>query len=415
MKLEGSLDAFGLPDIFQLLSLTKKTGGLQLRSGASAGVVYFSGGAITGAASDLSHQTLARRVVGSGAVDDAALQAAIRRAKTEGLGVSKALLEAGAVDADLVRGAAAEVAVDAVYDLLAWPEGDFAFSVDAVNPDDIGVALTTDQVVSQAGVRKEQIAGVSAEIPSTDMVLCVPVNLPDDPELTRDEWALLALADGRRDVAEIIDLTGRGYFGVVPGLAALVRRGLLEAKDENDDPVDAMRRSLDLLAPLEGSVPAAPAAPAVPAAPAAPAAAESARTPAPPAAPAPEAASEDEPELVSTIGGPHVPTDVVPPRPEPFLAKRQPEHPEAVPAAAAGRLAFAPSPPAAESTGSVFSQPPASATAEAPRAPSVSSGVGGVNGSAAMAADPETAALIERDPSVNRSLLLRLIAGVRGL
>ena len=42
-------------------------------------------------------------------------------------------------------------------------------------------------------------------------------------------------------------------------------------------------------------------------------------------------------------------------------------------------------------------------------------GVGGVNGSAAMAADPETAALIERDPSVNRSLLLRLIAGVRGL
>ena len=42
-------------------------------------------------------------------------------------------------------------------------------------------------------------------------------------------------------------------------------------------------------------------------------------------------------------------------------------------------------------------------------------GVGGVNGSAAMAADPEAAAVIERDPSVNRSLLLRLIAGVRGL
>ena len=45
---------------------------------------------------------------------------------------------------------------------------------------------------------------------------------------------------------------------------------------------------------------------------------------------------------------------------------------------------------------------------------SVGAAVGGVNGSAAMAADPE-AAVIERDPSVNRSLLLRLIAGVRGL
>jgi hypothetical protein len=40
-------------------------------------------------------------------------------------------------------------------------------------------------------------------------------------------------------------------------------------------------------------------------------------------------------------------------------------------------------------------------------------------GATAVATDPSTApsagALIERDPSVNKSLLLRLIAGVRGL
>jgi hypothetical protein len=36
-----------------------------------------------------------------------------------------------------------------------------------------------------------------------------------------------------------------------------------------------------------------------------------------------------------------------------------------------------------------------------------------VMGTAAVAEDPNS--LIERDPSVNRSLLLRLIAGVRGL
>ncbi|MCZ3387033.1 MAG: DUF4388 domain-containing protein, partial [Actinomycetia bacterium] len=33
MKLEGSLDAFSLPDVFQLLSLTKKSGGLHLTNG----------------------------------------------------------------------------------------------------------------------------------------------------------------------------------------------------------------------------------------------------------------------------------------------------------------------------------------------------------------------------------------------
>ena len=58
---------------------------------------------------------------------------------------------------------------------------------------------------------------------------------------------------------------------------------------------------------------------------------------------------------------------------EPFLPKRQPEHPdEPMPAVAA------------------------------------------VAGGAASVA-PSAATYIERDPSVNKSLLLRLIAGVRGL
>ena len=65
--------------------------------------------------------------------------------------------------------------------------------------------------------------------------------------------------------------------------------------------------------------------------------------------------------------------EVTPHRPEPFLPKRQPDHPEPIPAKVA-------------------------ATA---------------GGAAAAAAAPSP--LIERDPSVNKSLLLRLIAGVRGL
>ncbi len=63
--------------------------------------------------------------------------------------------------------------------------------------------------------------------------------------------------------------------------------------------------------------------------------------------------------------------EITPNRPEPFLPKRSPEHPED------------PAPMAVAAAG----------------------------GSAA----PAAATYIERDPSVNKSLLLRLIAGVRGL
>jgi Domain of unknown function (DUF4388) len=443
VKLEGSLDAFGLPDIFQLLSLTKKTGGLHLRSGASIGVVYFAGGAVTGADADLARQTLARRLVGGGTVSDEALAKAVTRAQKDGIGVGRALLDAGAVDPDLLRDAAAEVACDAVFDLLSWPEGDFAFSADAVNPDDVGMALPTEQVVSEAGSRQKSLDSAADAISSPDLVLAVPMLLAGDPELTRTEWTLVAMADGGRSVADIVDLTGQSYYTVVPSLADLVRRGLLEVQTEASDQVGAIRRRLDLLAVLEGPAAERPtvttpaAAVRVPVVePAPPVLAPEPVPAAPPAAldtsdldDLQDASDEDDeddedledvPELVSTIGGPHVPDGVVPPRPEPFLARRQPEHPEVgQPVPGTQRPAFGSSLPAAAraTSGSVFSAQPSSG-GDAPRAgmgQGTGGGVGGVNGSAAMAADPESAALIERDPSVNRSLLLRLIAGVRGL
>ena len=145
MKLEGSLDAFSLPDIFQLLSFTKKTGGLHLASDGSDGVVFFAGGQVTGASADSSRQPLARRLVGSGTVDDDALGAAVEAATDGGRhGVVRALLEQEAVDAELLRQAATDQSVDAVFDLLRWRNGDFAFVVDETNPDDVGVTLAVE-------------------------------------------------------------------------------------------------------------------------------------------------------------------------------------------------------------------------------------------------------------------------------
>jgi hypothetical protein len=96
------------------------------------------------------------------------------------------------------------------------------------------------------------------------------------------------------------------------------------------------------------------------------------------------------------LGGAHVPQDVVPPRPEPFLPKRQADFDEA------GAPLTRPVTPAG-SAGSGSGGPVGAG-----------SGVGDVVGATATAPDP-AASVIERDPNVNRSLMLRLIAGVRGL
>ena len=240
MKLEGSLDAFSLPDIFQLLSFTKKSGGLHLAHDRADGVVFFAAGQVTGASADSSRQPLARRIVGSGAVSDEALVAAVEAvAAGEGVGVVRALLDAGAVDADLLRQAAQEQATDAIFDLLRWRDGDFAFVLDEVNPDEVGVSVSVEDVLADAEARRATWESVSQVVPSPQAVLVMPVVLAAEPAVSREEWSLLALVDGRRTVSELVDLTGSGQYAVVSTLASLVQRGLLE--------VEALRVRPDVL------------------------------------------------------------------------------------------------------------------------------------------------------------------------
>ncbi len=253
MKLEGSLDAFSLPDIFQLLSFTKKSGGLHLRRGNVHGTVYFRDGSVTGASSDGGRQALARRLVGSGAVGDDELTAAVERAANDGIGVGRALLDAGAVDAELLRSVVAEQAVDAVFDLLRWSEGDFSFTVDEPGPDDVGFSLGVEPIVNDARSRLETWEHACRVIPSPETVLALPVAVREDPQISRGEWALLALVDGRRTVAQLVALAGRGDYTVVSQLAALIERGLLTARTQDDaEGVLALARRQAILARLEG-------------------------------------------------------------------------------------------------------------------------------------------------------------------
>lgn len=380
MKLEGSLDAFSLPDVFQLLSFTKKTGGLHLASDGSDGVVFFAAGQVTGASADSSRLPLARRLVGSGVVTDEALVAAIA-AVTEGetLGVVRALHEAGAVDEDLLRQAATDQPVDAVFDLLRWRTGDFAFVMDEPNPDDVGVSLSIESVLGDAEARKSTWEAVSEVVPSSKAVPTMPVALGSDPVVSRDEWSLLALVDGRRTVGKLVDLAGSGQYAVVSTLAGLVQRGLLEVLSEDEaeggreDHVAVVVRRQQLLSGLEEFVPVVEEEPAG-------------------QSPAGLVTASAEAQQPVMLGGAHVPADVVPPRPEPFLPRRQAAFDETATSPGVRPVSVQMSGP-----GQYGGSP-----------------VGDVVGATATAPDPDST-VIERDPNVNRSLMLRLIAGVRGL
>jgi hypothetical protein len=182
-----------------------------------------------------------------------------------------------------------------------------------------------------------------------------------------------------------VELCGRGEYSVVVALAELVGRELLEV--DTGEGVSALTRRQQLLGSLEPNRTSEPDLHAVPDA-VVDGTDDVAKEPAIELAPeAPTApvltqvvedvtmdtdiTDEGDGVSVQRFGRQNGGRDlsaVTPQRPEPFIPQRAPDHPE--PAVAVG---------------------------------------GGVATAAA------TAHAIERDPSVNKSLLLRLIAGVRGL
>ncbi|MDP9100550.1 MAG: DUF4388 domain-containing protein [Actinomycetota bacterium] len=363
MRLEGTLDAFSLPDIFQLLSFTKKTGTLHLRREAAEGVVHLRDGEVTGARSDAGRQALARRIVGAGLVDDDALELAVSSVSTTPeLGLARALLDLGAVEPAALAALAVDHATDAVFDLMRWPDGEFAFVIDEANPDDVGTAVAVDDIVTEGRRRLDSWSQLVEVVPAPEAVVTLVPSPASDPQLSRDEWALLTAVDGRRSVADLVVLSGRGEYAVVSALAALAARGLVSVGPP-DPGVERTARVQGLIATVEKSLGDG-----------------SAPTQQPGAAPQAD---------------PVWSTPVIPERPEPFTPARRPEHAEE------------PHPAYARVSGVV------AAASHTPSRPTAS--VGAVHGSAAMQPDESPSSVIERDPSVNKSLLLRLIAGVRGL
>src|SRR6202042_2473460 len=99
---------------------------------------------------------------------DDELAAAVKRSAGEpSVGVAKALLDAGAIDDDTLRGVANEHAIDAVFDFLRWSDGDFSFAVGEVGPDDVGISVPVEELVAAAKSRLDSWEQACKAVPSS--------------------------------------------------------------------------------------------------------------------------------------------------------------------------------------------------------------------------------------------------------
>lgn len=246
MALRGNLKDFSLPDVFQLVQLSRKTGVLRIVGQDAEGTIWFRDGEVFFAQSDWRRDHLGERLVAAQRITPAALARAleIRSAEPDdGRRLGQILVDEGYITHQVLEAFVQEQIQDTIFDLMRWEEGDFDFEVlpDVVD-EDIGLSVSVENIVMEGSRRLEEWGRIKKKVPSTDMVFkmaTAPGEGTFEISLKPAEWNLLLLVDGTRSVSELAHTTRRTDFEVARIIYGLFSAGLLEVP--SDDEVERLR------------------------------------------------------------------------------------------------------------------------------------------------------------------------------
>jgi hypothetical protein len=246
MALRGNLKDFSLPDVFQLVTLSGKTGVLRIKRADAEGSVWFRDGEVFFAQSDWHAEPLGTRLVAAGRITPSALGRALEIQRDEPAGgrrLGAILITEGYITDKVLEAFVQEQIQDTIFDLFRWDEGDFDFeTLDAAPAEDIGLSVSIENIVMEGSRRLEEWNRIKKKIPSMEIVFkmaTAPGEGTFDISLKPTEWNLLLKVDGTRSVAELARELGRTDFEVARVIYGLFSAGLLEVA--SDDEVERLR------------------------------------------------------------------------------------------------------------------------------------------------------------------------------
>ncbi|MEK7333279.1 MAG: DUF4388 domain-containing protein [Nitrospirota bacterium] len=131
MSLVGRLEDLALSDIFQILSIGKKTGTLVIKGTTDSAMIVFKNGLVVRAENSALNGTIGHDLLHGSVIKESALQMALEvKKKLPATSIAEILFELGAVNRDVLERASKKRIERVVYQLLLWQEGDFQFELD---------------------------------------------------------------------------------------------------------------------------------------------------------------------------------------------------------------------------------------------------------------------------------------------
>ena len=258
MQLHGSLREFNLPNVFQLIKMSAKSGALTIRREGEWGKVYFRNGMINYAYCVPQHLPLGERLVKAGLVTAGQLKQALaaQRKAGEGARIGTILLDEGLIDRATLEQAVRAQIQDTAFYFFSWPEGEFEFDAEEVAAvEDILVEMGVESVVIEGCRRIDEWEVIFEQLGSLERVPHLVYNetAEEDGELqfTAEEWRVIVRIDGHADINTILRDCGLDRFHGAKVIYSLFSSGLITVSEPTIDGIEqgtsvAVRGPIDI-------------------------------------------------------------------------------------------------------------------------------------------------------------------------
>ncbi len=238
MLLQGSLKEFNLPNIFQLVKMSAKTGALTIRAEKEWGKIFFRDGQIHYAFSVPQSLPLGERLVNSGKITPAQLKEALaaqKKAPDAGR-IGNILLDKGYIQRDDLEQVVREQIQDAAFNFFGWTEGEFEFTADEEAIDqDILVEMNVENVIMEGCRRIDEWELIFQQLGSLERIPHLAyderVDERGDVTFTAEEWRVIVHVDGHSDINTVLHECGLDRFHGAKVIYSLYSSGLIMVTD----------------------------------------------------------------------------------------------------------------------------------------------------------------------------------------
>lgn len=231
--LQGNIEKFTLPEIFQLLAASRKSGTLGVQKDESIIMVYFENGEIIYGYGPRQTFHLGQLLKEKKIISETQLQQAINiQAKTQNSKrLGEVLIARNYIDrADLENVVKTQIE-ELLYSLMSWTTGSFKFYENQFpTEEEITVKISVENVILEGLRRVDEENMIREVIPDMDAVYTISASQGGrtrNVSLEAGEWNLMALVDGYRTVNEILKYAAVERDEALKKLAQLKLAGII--------------------------------------------------------------------------------------------------------------------------------------------------------------------------------------------